>query len=187
MWKNEPVPRYSVWLNKTDDLVCADMTAEECCNAMHLSRKSFFSARCKCKKGIQHKWTILSEKELEDTMSRSNENITKTPEGYKIYQCWYRIRHKYDLCPAWESFGPFYKWAIKNHGGESGMAFFVKDPSKQCGPDNCVFCERDHARKENSENSAYIRKWNTTVNRIRKHYGMSPIGDEHDHSGLLED
>ena len=66
MGKHAIVPHYSVWLNKTDELVCADMTSEECRKVMHLTRKSFFSARCKCKKGIQHKWTILSDKELED-------------------------------------------------------------------------------------------------------------------------
>lgn len=43
---------YSVWNNKTDDIVIIDGTAEECAKAMGVTTKSFFTIVSKTKKAF---------------------------------------------------------------------------------------------------------------------------------------
>jgi len=51
---------YSVWDNRTDELVILDGEAKDCAKAMNLSISSFYSIVTKVKKGIVKKWTIKS-------------------------------------------------------------------------------------------------------------------------------
>ena len=51
---------YSVWDNRTDELVILDGEADDCAKAMNLSASSFYSTVTKVKKGIVKRWTIKS-------------------------------------------------------------------------------------------------------------------------------
>lgn len=49
---------YSVWNNKTDDIVIVDGTAEETAKAMGVTMKSFYTIVSRSKKGILEKYII---------------------------------------------------------------------------------------------------------------------------------
>jgi hypothetical protein len=57
--------RYTVYNNKTDAPVIVDGTPAECEAAMGICPGSFHCVRSRCKKGINRKWSIYSEQELE--------------------------------------------------------------------------------------------------------------------------
>ena len=50
---------YTVWNNKTDELVICDGTAPECAKAMGMTLGSFYSMICNEKTGRIKKWTIF--------------------------------------------------------------------------------------------------------------------------------
>lgn len=49
---------YSIWNNKTDELVILDGTAKECANMMGMSESCFRSTLSKVKDGSVKKWTV---------------------------------------------------------------------------------------------------------------------------------
>ena len=53
---------YSVRNNKTDDVVIIDGNWKECCKAMGISEKSFYTLVSKAKSGKSKKWTIVVRK-----------------------------------------------------------------------------------------------------------------------------
>ena len=58
--------RYTVYNNKTDMPVIVDGTARECEIAMNIYKGSFHCVKNRVKRGINRKWSIFSDKELED-------------------------------------------------------------------------------------------------------------------------
>jgi hypothetical protein len=50
---------YSVWDNRTDDIIIIDGTAKECAKAMGLTISSFYSTVTRALKGIDNKYAIL--------------------------------------------------------------------------------------------------------------------------------
>lgn len=55
---NKPYLAYTIWNNKTDELVILDGTAEECAEAMGMTVATFRSIMTKVKQGLIKKWTI---------------------------------------------------------------------------------------------------------------------------------
>lgn len=53
---------YTVWNNKTDELVILDGTADECCKAMGISKYSFNSLVTRARQGKNKKWIIETRK-----------------------------------------------------------------------------------------------------------------------------
>lgn len=51
---------YSVWDNRTDDIVIIDGEARDCAKAMNLSLSSFYSAVTLVRNGKLKRWTIQS-------------------------------------------------------------------------------------------------------------------------------
>ena len=49
---------YSVWNNETDEVVIVDGNWRECCKAMGISEKSFYTLVSNSKRGKSKKWTI---------------------------------------------------------------------------------------------------------------------------------
>jgi hypothetical protein len=49
---------YSVWNNKTDEVIIIDGTAEQCAKAMGIKVESFYTASMKASRGKNLKWTI---------------------------------------------------------------------------------------------------------------------------------
>ena len=50
---------YTVWDNKTDNLIICDGLAKECANAMGMTVSSFYSTLSHLKSGKIKRWTIL--------------------------------------------------------------------------------------------------------------------------------
>lgn len=96
--------------------------------------------------------------------------MRETEHGSRLYQAWRRVR-KHPHVEAWGSFPSFYSWAV-NNGYVLGARLFQIDASLPYGPDNCDW----YIREELSQN--WADEWNKTVNRIRKHYGMPPLGGD---------
>lgn len=55
---------YTVWNNKTDELVILDGTSKECAEAMGVTLDTFYSYLCKSKKGVI-RWDITESKKLQ--------------------------------------------------------------------------------------------------------------------------
>ena len=74
---------YTVWNNKTDELVILDGTSKECAKAMGITIQSFYSYLCKSKKGKTY-WDIVE--------SRQSERNKKTRKIKKLLNNGYSIR-----------------------------------------------------------------------------------------------
>jgi hypothetical protein len=103
--------------------------------------------------------------------------IRKTENGAKLYQVWKRVR-KDDHYEAWDYFPTFYEWALQS-GYTTGAWLRKIDKGAPFVPDNCTWyttCDE----KEYIP-IGWADSWNKTANRIRKHYGMSPLeGTDYD-------
>ena len=101
-------------------------------------------------------------------------SIRKTEHGSQLYNIW-RIVRKRPHCEEWECFGEFYNWAMQS-GYEVGMRL-RKIGNKPYMPDNCVWYSREEKEAYFSDEWAteWAKKWNSSVNLIRKHYGMPPL------------
>ena len=64
--------RYTVYNNRTDELVILDGTAQECARAMNLTIASFYSAVSRAESGQAKRWFIL--KEFADDIEREEED-----------------------------------------------------------------------------------------------------------------
>ena len=97
--------------------------------------------------------------------------LRSTEHGASLYHTWRTVR-RHDHCEEWDYFPTFYDWAM-NNGFELGAKMFVLDANKPYSADNCIWfaCHKDETLFDHQR----IRKWNKTVNRIRKHYGMPPL------------
>ena len=94
--------------------------------------------------------------------------MRETEHGSRLYQVWRRLRsHPY--AEEWGCFPPFYSWAI-NSGYTIGARLQRVDDSLPYGPDNCEWYVTEEIPQD------WADKWNKTVNMIRKHYGMPPLG-----------
>ena len=60
------VRRYTVYNNKTDAPVIVDGTAKECEKAMGICENSFYCVLSRVRKGINRKWSIFSDLDLEE-------------------------------------------------------------------------------------------------------------------------
>lgn len=108
---------------------------------------------------------------------RSYDPELRTSEhGARLYQAWKRVRRG-DHCAEWKDFPAFYSWAMQN-GYSIGAWLRLIDESVGYCPSNCVW----YVPCVGSANptKSWEDEWNKTVNRIRKHYGMPPVEEEHD-------
>ena len=97
--------------------------------------------------------------------------LRQTEHGSKLYQTW-RKAHKAPHCEEWESFPIFLEWAIQS-GHTPGAWLRRINKNKPYEPNNCIWYMPDHENINVPE--LWAAKWNKTVNRIRKHYGMPPL------------
>ena len=97
--------------------------------------------------------------------------LRESEHGSKLYQTWRKVCQA-PHCEEWESFPTFLEWAMQS-GYTPGVWLLRIDKNKPYEPDNCKWYVV-------GENDRYIPpewayKWNKTVNRIRKYYGMPPL------------
>lgn len=97
--------------------------------------------------------------------------LRKTEHGEKLYQTWKKVI-KSPHCNEWGYFPTFYEWAMQS-GYEIGAWLKREDVNDTYNPYNCFwYLTRESSDRIPKED---LEKWNKTVNRIRKHYGMPPL------------
>ena len=102
--------------------------------------------------------------------------IRKTEHGSRIYTAWKKLR-RYPYYEPWTSFPVFYEWSLKN-GYAPDTQFLLTGDTCEYYPGTCLWT---HPQIEPPVNE-WVIKWNETVNRIRKYYGMPPVEEiEHEH------
>lgn len=97
--------------------------------------------------------------------------LRQTEHGSRLYQTWRKVQ-KAPHCEEWDNFPVFHDWAIKN-GYAIGSWLCMVDKNKPYEPSNCVWYVP--GKDEKNVQPSWADKWNNTVNRIRKHYGMPPL------------
>jgi hypothetical protein len=91
--------------------------------------------------------------------------IRNTDCGKKLYNAWLRMR-RYPHSKEWDHFPTFYEWSMQN-GYEEGAWLKRDDKNVQFDDQNCFWYVQI--------TQECLDGWNKAVNRIRKHYGMSPL------------
>lgn len=105
--------------------------------------------------------------------------MRESEHGARLYQTWKRLR-KHPYVDEWGCYPAFYCWAIES-GYVIGARLVLKSESAPYGPDNCLWHIKEFEDDFEPIPQSWPDEWNKTVNRIRKHYGMPPIGgDNHD-------
>lgn len=105
-------------------------------------------------------------------MSKYDPALRLTEHGSKLYQTWRKIL-KNPHCDEWGNFPAFYEWAMQS-GYEIGSWLKREDINSPFNPQNCFW----YLPSESGANipKETLERWNNTVNRIRKYYGMPPLG-----------
>lgn len=96
--------------------------------------------------------------------------LRQTEHGSKLYTTWRSFRNR-PHCDKWDNFPNFYEWAMQS-GYEVGAWLMRDDKNGPFDPDNCFWFQPCTESRISQE---FIDKWNETVNRIRKYYGMPPL------------
>ena len=104
--------------------------------------------------------------------------MRESEHGARLYQTWKRLR-RHPYVEEWGYFPTFYIWAIENDYA-IGALLVLKDESAPYGPDNCFWHIKDTELDDEPVPVRWPDEWNKTVNRIRKHYGMPPLGGDSD-------
>ena len=97
-------------------------------------------------------------------------DLRYSEEGARLYQAWRRVRSR-PHCDEWEDFQTFYEWAVEN-GYEFGDWLQLVEGETEYAPDNCVWYTPQGGMRQSKH---WMDKWNKSVNRIRKHYGMPAL------------
>ena len=97
--------------------------------------------------------------------------LRQTEHGSRLYQAWRKI-HRSPHCEEWEYFPTFYKWAMQS-GYRVGAWLQKVDANEPYEASNCIWYYPGGDKKNVPR--SWADKWNETVNRIRKHYGMPPL------------
>lgn len=106
--------------------------------------------------------------------SENGENIKSTPEWKALCGRYARI-NKSIQGNAFGKFLDFYHRSMEN-GFEPYAKLVLIDESKPYSPDNCKWIPPVNQQEYTTEeHKLWIKKWNKTVNKIRKHYGMRPL------------
>ena len=103
---------------------------------------------------------------------KHNQEFLKSPDGKSLYSRWRNIRR--NRCEEWNDFDKFAEWALEN-GFSKDLQLKRFDDSEEFKPGNCYF----HKGKDRGyfmDSEEFCKRWDKTVNRIRKHYGLEPIG-----------
>lgn len=103
-----------------------------------------------------------------------DQKIMKTEEGKSLYSRWLDLHKKEYCCDAFKDFMTFYKWSMKN-GFRYGLALRRYDNDEPYSPDKCYWAEFGSKHTFNHGIRTSIKKYDDTVNKIRKACGMEPL------------
>jgi hypothetical protein len=113
-------------------------------------------------------------------VAKFSPHLKYTQFGKHLYGRWIKYRDK-PHSPEFDDFPRFYEWAIKAGYRDVGETLRRKDETLPYSPDNCYWVKANTICPDE-----WIEKWNETVNRIRRHYGMPPIGTSDKDPGLTD-
>lgn len=106
-----------------------------------------------------------------------NKDLKETQEFKFLYNKW-RWLMRQPHVKAFDVFQAFYDWSMEN-GFVIGAKLERRNDNKPFSPLNCVWTSPRCKRiSHTDEDKAWISLWNETVNRIRRHFGLEPIGEE---------
>lgn len=105
--------------------------------------------------------------------------LRTSEHGSRLYNAWRSMR-KHPHIIEWESYSVFHTWAVYN--GYTLDSWLRRiDESQPYAPENCVWYTSEEDAPVDQKRAD---EWNAVVNRIRKHYGMPPIGiDKENNNG----
>ena len=98
--------------------------------------------------------------------------IIESEEGQRLYQHWQKKVKKNTDSPEFTTFQGFYKWAMES-GFVIGANLYRRNAEEPYTPDNCVWIVGE--KRFNTRDAEFEKRWNNTVNRIRRYYGMEPF------------
>lgn len=110
-----------------------------------------------------------------------DKNLKSTPEWRELYSKWVWLRKSgSQLCEEFKQFLEFYNWSMAN-GYVSGDRLKRMDENAPYSPENCMWVHpAEECRYYTEEQKAWIAKWNKTVNRIRRYFGIETFDYEGD-------
>lgn len=100
-----------------------------------------------------------------------DQDFMKSPEGKSLHSRWKNIR--YQRGEEWDEFQAFVDWALAN-GFTMDAQLKRYDNRVPFNPSNSYFHEPEN---DYAITADCIKRWNDTVNKIRVHFGMKPLGD----------
>ena len=98
--------------------------------------------------------------------------ILKSEEGKSLYARWSKYISKNNDGQEFATFPGFYKWAMEA-GYTPEASLYRLDPKAPYSADNCHWITAEKCIR--SDYVEFEKKWNATVNRIRRYYGMEPL------------
>lgn len=81
-----------------------------------------------------------------------------------LLEKWYRLR-KFPHVPEWDNRSTFEAWGMET-GYEPDSILRRRDVTLPYGPENCYWEYPEFDFEE------FIKRWNKTVNVLRKHFGL---------------
>lgn len=98
--------------------------------------------------------------------------IMESEEGQSLYERWRsKVRDNTDS-PEFATFQGFYEWAMES-GFSIGAQLHRRQADEPYNPDNCVWIAKE--KRFRTRDVEFEMKWNNTVNRIRRYYGLEPF------------
>lgn len=100
--------------------------------------------------------------------------LKETHEWQYLYTKWRWVCRR-PHSEAFNDFRSFYDWSMAN-GFQIGTKLELLDDSKPYSPENCLWVHPAIKKPcYTEEDKEWISKWNETVNRIRRHFGLKPF------------
>ena len=98
--------------------------------------------------------------------------IMESEEGKSLYARWSKYISKNNDGQEFATFLGFYQWAMEA-GYTLEAQLYRLDSKAPYSPDNCQWITAE--KVIHSDLVEIAKKWNATVNRIRRYYGMEPL------------
>ena len=167
------VRKYSVYDRRTDMPIIINGTAEQCAARMGLKLNSFYRALMR-QRGASSavKYEVVIDEDQDSLIEE--ENFVSTDALRKKWSNFQRHPH----APEWDEYDAFLRWCR-----ESGYAPFNilrrRDLSLPYSPENCYWdTPRGLPAIADDDELEVIRRWNRTVNVLRKHFGLPLFKEE---------
>lgn len=164
--------KYSVYDRRTDMPILIHHTAVECAACLGIKLNSFYRTLMRQRgDSSTSKFEVVVDDDQNDLIEEENLMSVET-----LRKKWRNIR-MHPHAPEWDDAEEFLRWCQ-----ESGYKPFSilrrRDLSLPYGPENCYWDDpKGVPPLAEDEELEAIRRWNKTVNVLRKHFGL-PLFEE---------